>query len=97
MTSISGREFKEGDMVLLFNSRLKLFPGKLRSRWSEPFKVIMAFPHGAVEVWSEISGAFKMNGQHLKSYIIGELIKKMCNSRASSRCELALALDTCCC
>jgi len=29
--------FKEADMVLLFNSRLKLFPGKLRSRWLGPF------------------------------------------------------------
>ncbi|XP_024015904.1 uncharacterized protein LOC112089158 [Eutrema salsugineum] len=34
------REFKEGDLVLLFSSRLKLFPGKLRSRWLGPFKVL---------------------------------------------------------
>ena len=33
------KEFKVGDLVLLFNSRLKLFPSKLRSRWSGPFKV----------------------------------------------------------
>ncbi|KAJ9167510.1 hypothetical protein P3X46_022157 [Hevea brasiliensis] len=33
------KEIKEGDLVLLFNSRLKLFPGKLKSRWSGPFKV----------------------------------------------------------
>ena len=33
------KEFRVGDLVLLFNSRLKLFPGKLRSRWSGPFKV----------------------------------------------------------
>ncbi|XP_024014519.1 uncharacterized protein LOC112088467 [Eutrema salsugineum] len=33
------RELKVGDLVLLFNSRLKLFPGKLRSRWSGPFRV----------------------------------------------------------
>ena len=26
------REFKKGQKVLLFNSRLRLFPGKLRSR-----------------------------------------------------------------
>jgi len=29
---IHRREFQVGDLVLLFNSRLKLFPGKLRSR-----------------------------------------------------------------
>jgi hypothetical protein len=32
------RVFREGELVLLFNSRLKLFPGKLRSRWSGRFK-----------------------------------------------------------
>ena len=36
---IEKREFQKGDLVLLFNSRLKLFPGKLKSKWSSPFKV----------------------------------------------------------
>jgi len=31
------KRFEEGDMALLFNSRLRLFPGKLRSQWSGPF------------------------------------------------------------
>ena len=34
------REFKAGDHVLLFNSRLKLFLGKLRLKWSGPYKVV---------------------------------------------------------
>ncbi|XP_024009580.1 uncharacterized protein LOC112084593 [Eutrema salsugineum] len=42
------REFKEGDLVLLFNSRLKLFKGKLRSRWSSPFKILEVRSYGAV-------------------------------------------------
>ncbi|XP_027193495.1 uncharacterized protein [Cicer arietinum] len=46
---IKFKEFQEGELVLLFNSRLKLFPGKLKSRWSGPFKVTKVFPHGAVE------------------------------------------------
>src|SRR3954470_657622 len=33
------KEFKEGQMVLLFNSRLKLFPGKLKSKWSGLFQI----------------------------------------------------------
>ena len=41
---IHRREFREGDLVLLFNSRLKLFPRKLRSRWSGPFKVLKVYP-----------------------------------------------------
>ena len=30
------KEFREGDQVLLFNSRLRLFPGKLKSKLSGP-------------------------------------------------------------
>ena len=33
---IIARHFEPNDKVLLFNSRLRLFPGKLKSRWSEP-------------------------------------------------------------
>ncbi|XP_057990556.1 uncharacterized protein LOC131172941 [Hevea brasiliensis] len=73
------KEIKEEDLVLLFNSRLKLFLGKLKSRWSEPFKVMQVFPHGAVEIWSETLGAFKVNGQRLKPYFQGELIEKGAN------------------
>ena len=36
---IMPRDFKKGHKVLLFNSRLRLFPGKLRSGWSGPFEV----------------------------------------------------------
>ncbi|RDX84773.1 putative mitochondrial protein, partial [Mucuna pruriens] len=36
--------------VLLFNSRLKLIVGKLRSRWDEPFVTTNVFPYGAVEL-----------------------------------------------
>lgn len=45
---ISRKEFNEGDVVLMFNYRLKLFPGKLRSRWSGPFEITKVFPNGAI-------------------------------------------------
>ena len=73
---ISHREFREGDSVLHFNSRFKLFPGKLRSRWSGPFQVSKVFPYGAIEVWSDATGSFKVNGQRLKHYITDEPIEK---------------------
>ncbi|XP_057740157.1 uncharacterized protein LOC130957305 [Arachis stenosperma] len=38
-SNIAPRKFEEGQKVLLYNSRLKLFPGKLKSRWSGPFLV----------------------------------------------------------
>ena len=42
------REFKVGLLVLLYNSRLKLFPGKLKSKWSGPYIVIAVTPFGVV-------------------------------------------------
>ena len=33
------KTFNVGDFVLLFNSCLRLFLGKLKSRWSGPFRV----------------------------------------------------------
>ena len=47
---IMKNKFEAGDPVLLFNSKLRLFSGKLGSWWSGPFKVIKVFPHGLVDV-----------------------------------------------
>ncbi|XP_055961016.1 uncharacterized protein LOC126672590 [Mercurialis annua] len=44
------KTFVEGSFVLLYNSRLKLFPGKLKSRWSGPFKIRTVASHGALEL-----------------------------------------------
>ncbi|GKB14963.1 putative reverse transcriptase domain-containing protein [Tanacetum coccineum] len=43
------KDFKVGDKVLLYNSRLKMYPGKLKSKWSDPNIVKMVYPHGAIE------------------------------------------------
>ncbi|XP_020259787.1 uncharacterized protein LOC109836335 [Asparagus officinalis] len=74
--NILRREFTQGDMVPLFNYRLKLFSGKLKSRWFGPFQVCEVFPSGVVEVWSETTGSFKVNKQRLKHYIVGEQNEK---------------------
>ena len=63
---IMRREFKEGEQVLLFNSRLKLFPRKLKSRWSGPYKVVTSTPFVAVTLKDESGSEFKVNGQRLK-------------------------------
>ncbi|KAM6563679.1 hypothetical protein CsatB_023677 [Cannabis sativa] len=66
---IKERVFLKNQQVLLFNSRLKLFLGKLKSRWSGPFTVMEVYPFGAVVVKDEKSGReFKVNGQRLKYY-----------------------------
>ncbi|GKB30662.1 reverse transcriptase domain-containing protein [Tanacetum coccineum] len=41
--------FNVGDRVLLFNSRLKIFSGKLKTRWSGPFTITRVFPYGTIE------------------------------------------------
>ena len=69
---ITRKEFEAGQQVLLFNSRLKLFPGKLKSRWSGPSTVTKVFSHGGVEVTHPEKGTFKVNIQRLKSYFEGE-------------------------
>ncbi|KAL4289548.1 hypothetical protein GQ457_14G014080 [Hibiscus cannabinus] len=46
------KDFQPGQQVLLFNSRLKLFPGKLKSRWSGPFIITHVSPHGAITIKS---------------------------------------------
>ncbi|KAL4290810.1 hypothetical protein GQ457_14G000090 [Hibiscus cannabinus] len=63
------RQFMPGQLVLLYNSRLKLFPGKLKSRWSGPFEVVTPYSHGAVVIKAISDGReFKVNEQRLKHY-----------------------------
>ena len=85
---ILNREFQVDDWVLLFTSHFKLFAGKLKSKWSGPYKVKQVFPHGAVEIWSEKSGAFKVNGQRLKPYLPGSEISKGSVMSFSTRAEV---------
>ena len=66
---IRTKTFTVGQKVLLFNSRLRLFPGKLRSKWIGPFVVTNVFPHGAVQIKSSrTQQEFKVNGHRLKPY-----------------------------
>ena len=67
------REFKAGEQVLLYNSRLKLFPRKLKSRWSGPYTVVASTPFGAVTLKTEHGSEFKVNGQRLKHYLGGSM------------------------
>ena len=62
------REFREGDQVLLFNSRLRLFPGKLKSKWSGPYTVMSSTTFGTVTLKTDAGEEFKVNGQRLKHY-----------------------------
>nr|GEX74828.1 reverse transcriptase domain-containing protein [Tanacetum cinerariifolium] len=75
-SKIKDRVFNVGDRVLLFNSRLKIFLGKPKTRWSGPFTITKVFPYGTVELFQTDRPNFKVNGHRLKHYF-GEEIPKM--------------------
>ena len=59
-----------GQKVLLYNSRLHLFLGKLKSKWNSPFFVKNVYLYGAVEIENpKVDVTFKVNGQRLKPYL----------------------------
>ncbi|XP_065882260.1 uncharacterized protein [Euphorbia lathyris] len=68
---IQVREFNKGDQVHLYNSRLRLFPGKLKSRWSGPYTVINVHPSGACEIQGPDNATLRVNGHRLKIYRSG--------------------------
>ena len=66
------KSFEPNQKVCLFNSWLRLFLGKLRSRWDGSFTVTQVFPHEAIEIQDpQNENTFKVNGQLLKPYVDG--------------------------
>ena len=61
MTKIEKHDFTVKDLVLLFNSRLRLFPGKLKSKWTGTYLITQLFPHGVVELENKEGVQFKVN------------------------------------
>nr|GEW74766.1 reverse transcriptase domain-containing protein [Tanacetum cinerariifolium] len=64
--------FNVGDKVLLFNSRLKIFSRKLKTRWSGPFTITRVFPYGTIELSQPNGSNFKVNGHRVKHYFGGD-------------------------
>ncbi|GKD69799.1 reverse transcriptase domain-containing protein [Tanacetum coccineum] len=60
--------YEKGDHVLIFNSRLRLFPRKLKSRWYGPFLVSKDMKNGAIELYDEEGSEFIINKQRVKPY-----------------------------
>ncbi|GJT31810.1 reverse transcriptase domain-containing protein [Tanacetum coccineum] len=60
-SKIKNRIFNVGDQVLLFNSRLKIFSGKLKSRWSGPFTITKVYPYGTAKLSHADGSNFKVN------------------------------------
>jgi hypothetical protein len=68
--NILQRSFAIGQKVLLYNSRMHLFPRKLKSKWTGPFKVCAVSTHRAIDIEDLKNGStFKVNGQRLKPFL----------------------------
>nr|GEX00720.1 reverse transcriptase domain-containing protein [Tanacetum cinerariifolium] len=70
-SKIKNRIFNVGDRVLLFNSQLKIFSGKLKTRWTGPFTVAQVFAYGTVELSQTDRPNFKVDDHRLKHYFEG--------------------------
>nr|GFB24176.1 reverse transcriptase domain-containing protein [Tanacetum cinerariifolium] len=87
---IKNRVFNVGDRVLLFNSRMKIFLGKLKTRWSGPFTIARVFPYGTVELSQANGPNFKVNGHPVKHYFRGDVPQL-----DYPDCEVSRALSFC--
>nr|GEZ40167.1 reverse transcriptase domain-containing protein [Tanacetum cinerariifolium] len=76
-SKIKNRIFNVGDQVLLFNSRLKIFSRKLKTRWSGPFTITQVFPYGTIELSQPDGLNFKVNGHRVKHYFRGDIPSKV--------------------
>ncbi|GKE63919.1 reverse transcriptase domain-containing protein, partial [Tanacetum coccineum] len=72
-SKIKNRVFNVGDRVLLFNSRLKIFSGKDKTRWTGPFTIAHVYPYGTVELSQTDGPNFKVNDHRLKHYFRGDM------------------------
>ncbi|GJX89812.1 reverse transcriptase domain-containing protein [Tanacetum coccineum] len=76
-SKIKNHIFNVGDRVLLFNSRLTIFSGKLKTRWSRPFTITQVFPYGTIELSQPDGPNFKVNGHRVKNYFGGDIPSKV--------------------
>nr|GEU70438.1 reverse transcriptase domain-containing protein [Tanacetum cinerariifolium] len=75
-SKIKNNIFNVGNQVLLFHSRLKIFLGKLKTRWSSPFTITQVFLYGTVELSQPNGPNFKVNGHRVKHYFGGDIPSK---------------------
>ncbi|RVW45766.1 Transposon Tf2-2 polyprotein [Vitis vinifera] len=67
---ISNKEFQEGQKVLMYDTRLHIFPGKLKSRWIGPFIIHRVYSNGVVDLLnSNGKDSFRVNGYRLKPFM----------------------------
>nr|GEU41808.1 DNA-directed DNA polymerase [Tanacetum cinerariifolium] len=76
-SKIKNRIFNVGDQVILLNSCLKIFLGKLKTLWSGRFTITQVFLYGTVELSQPNGPNFKVNGHRVKHYFGGDIPSKV--------------------
>ncbi|CAH9114554.1 unnamed protein product [Cuscuta epithymum] len=86
--SILRKDFKPGIKVLLLDSRLRFFQGKIKFKWTGPFVIRQIFPDGVIELINPKSGnIFKVNGERVKRYSCGgDLVERVENLELWEHC-----------
>nr|GFB08935.1 reverse transcriptase domain-containing protein [Tanacetum cinerariifolium] len=72
-SKIKNHIFNVSDHVLLFNSCLKIFSRKLKTRWSGPFTITEVYPYGTAKLAHADGLNFKVNCHRLKHYYGGDV------------------------
>ena len=66
---VARKNFKQGGRVFLYDSKLHLFPGKLKSRCIGSFTILEVYPNGSADLLNyKDNMVSKVNGQILKPY-----------------------------
>nr|GEW18055.1 reverse transcriptase domain-containing protein [Tanacetum cinerariifolium] len=73
---ITNRIFNVGDQVLLFNSRLKIFSSKLKSRWSGPFIISEIYPYGTAKLVHPDGCNIKVNCYNTPCFRVIDVVNK---------------------
>ena len=74
---ITDKNFNKGDQVLIYDSKLHLFPGKLKSRWTGPFIVQQEHLNGSVDLLNPNDNkVIKINGKRVKPYVVQQTVRE---------------------
>ena len=72
---ITGKNFNKGEQVLLYDSKLHLFPGNLKSWWTGPFIVQRAHPNDSIDLLNPNDNrVIKVNGLRVKPYVVQQTV-----------------------
>ena len=74
---ITRKTFNQGDQVLLYDSKLHLFQGKIKSQWTGPSIIHQAYLNGSVALLNpKYKRVFKVNEQQVKPYVVRHSVEE---------------------